>query len=119
MSLTLHLDTRAWRDHLQTTRHDVPGLVPVAKGNGYGFGLRRLAAEALLLDLDTIAVGTSAEVAEVRAGGWNRDVVVLTPWSRHDPVAVDLLADPLVITTVSRLDDLADISARAPQARII
>ncbi|MBO1031835.1 alanine racemase [Tessaracoccus sp. SD287] len=119
MSLTLHLDTRAWREHLQTVRHDVPGLVPVAKGNGYGFGLRRLAAEALLLDLDTLAVGTSAEVAEVRAGGWDRDIVVLTPWSRHDPVAVDLLADPLVITTVSRLDDLADIGTRAPQARIL
>lgn len=119
MGITLHLDTAAWRAHLLSTRDAIPGLVPVAKGNGYGFGLRRLAAEALLLDLDTIAVGTSAEVAEVRAGGWSRDVVVLTPWSRHDPLAVELLDDPLVITTVSRLDDLADIAERSPQARII
>lgn len=119
MTLTLHLDTPAWRDHLRTLRNDTPGLVPVAKGNGYGFGLRRLATEALRLDLDTLAVGTSLEVAEVRAGGWDRDIVILTPWSRHDSVAVDLLADPQVITTISRLDDLAQVSERAPQARII
>ncbi|MGA4506779.1 alanine racemase [Propionibacteriaceae bacterium G1746] len=119
MSLVLHLDTPAWRAHLAATCADVPGLVPVAKGNGYGFGLDRLAAEADLLELDTLAVGTTPEVAEVRNGGWSGDIVVLTPWSRHDPLAVDYLADEQVITTVSRLDDLKLVAERAPRARVI
>lgn len=119
MTLALHLDTPAWRQHLQQVRDTTPGLVPVAKGNGYGFGLRRLAAEAQALGVDTLAVGTSREVAEVRAGGWDRDVVVLTPWSGNDPVAVELLTDPQVITTVSRVDDLRHITEHAPQSRVI
>ena len=41
--LTLHLDLTAWREHLSSTRDATPGLVPVAKGNGYGYGLERLA----------------------------------------------------------------------------
>ena len=119
MSLVLHVDTPAWRAHLRTVRDDTPGLVPVAKGNGYGFGLERLAAEALVLDVDTIAVGTTPEVARVRAGGWDRDIVVLTPWSKHDPLAVTLLSDPRVITTVSRVDDLKEVIERRPRARVI
>lgn len=119
MTLTLHLDVAGWREHLRTVRGDVPGLVPVAKGNGYGFGLGRLAAEATALGVDTLAVGTSLEVAAVRAGGWTGDIVVLTPWSRHDPVATELLADPQVITTISRVDDLAAVAQLSPGARII
>ena len=35
MSVTLHLGTEAWREHLRTVATQTPGLVPVAKGNGY------------------------------------------------------------------------------------
>ncbi|MGD8213962.1 alanine racemase [Aestuariimicrobium sp. Y1814] len=119
MTLTLHLDAAGWREHLQSVRNDVPGLVPVAKGNGYGFGLARLAAETSALGVDTLAVGTSLEVDQVRAGGWDGDIVVLTPWSRHDPVATALLGDPQVITTVSRVDDLTTILELNPQARLL
>ena len=41
--------------------------MPVAKGNGYGFGLHRLARKADWLGVDTLAVGTYAELPEVDA----------------------------------------------------
>mgnify|MGYP000692882946 CR=1 FL=1 len=43
MSLTLSVDGERWRAHLRTTAERFPGLVPVAKGNGYGFTIGRLA----------------------------------------------------------------------------
>ena len=46
MTLRLTIDERAWRDHVDTVRRAVDGLVPVVKGNGYGFGRATLAAVA-------------------------------------------------------------------------
>ncbi|WP_203568868.1 alanine racemase [Aestuariimicrobium ganziense] len=134
MSLVMHLDLAAWRAHLDATADAVGGLVPVAKGNGYGYGLPRLARETRRLrdrssaggghGVDTLAVGTADEVALVRAGlddqpGWDGDIVVLTPWSPHDPVATALLTDPRVISTVGRLDDLRHLDAMHPGARVL
>ena len=42
MSLTLSVDGERWRAHLRATAERFPGLVPVAKGNGYGFTTGRL-----------------------------------------------------------------------------
>ena len=39
--------------------------MPVAKGNGYGFTLGRLARKAEWLGVDTLAVGTYEELPEV------------------------------------------------------
>ena len=39
----------------------LPTIVPVAKGNGYGFGLAMLGAETERLGCDTLAVGTLDE----------------------------------------------------------
>lgn len=78
--LSLYVDAEAWRGQLKAAAQESPGLVPVAKGNGYGFGLDRLAAETALLGLDTIAVGTLAEVAPVAAVGRFARILVLTPW---------------------------------------
>ena len=44
--VSLRLDVDRWRRHLATVAEATPGIVPVAKGNGYGFGLPRLAEEA-------------------------------------------------------------------------
>ena len=44
--VTLRLDGPRWREHLRTVAGAAPGLVPVIKGNGYGYGLRRLAQES-------------------------------------------------------------------------
>ena len=78
--LTLHVDAAGWRTALKAAAGELPGLVPVAKGNGYGFGLRRLAIESALLGADTIAVGTMAEVGEVAAVSSFPQIIVLTPW---------------------------------------
>ena len=54
-------------------------MIPVAKGNGYGFTVGRLARRAEWLGGDMIAVGTYAEVPEV-AQRFAGDVLVLEPW---------------------------------------
>lgn len=108
--LTLTVDAAAWRDHLHAVADATPGLVPVAKGNGYGFGLARLAEEAELLGADTIAVGVPSEVDAVRER-FSGDIVVLNPWRSGDPGAAEAAADPRVITTVSRADDVAALAA--------
>ena len=43
MSLSLYVDGDRWRAHLRAVAQGHPGIVPVAKGNGYGFGVGRLA----------------------------------------------------------------------------
>ncbi|MCW2830166.1 MAG: alanine racemase, partial [Aeromicrobium sp.] len=58
----LDVDATRWRAALSTVTAAHPGLVPVVKGNGYGFGREALAREAATLGVDTIAVGTYAEV---------------------------------------------------------
>ncbi len=79
MSLALHVDAERWRTHLDDTLDVIPALVPVIKGNGYGFGLQRLTREAAALRVDTVAVGDPAEIRTVRAG-YQRDILVLAPW---------------------------------------
>ena len=46
-NLTLHVDAERWRHHIShyVARHQ-GDLVPVIKGNGYGFGIPILAREA-------------------------------------------------------------------------
>lgn len=108
--VSLRLDLDRWRAHLTTVVDATPGIVPVAKGNGYGFGLGRLAAESTRLGLDTVAVGVAGEVDAVREQ-FTGDIVVMTPWRPDDDRARVLLDDPRVITTVSRVEDLATIIA--------
>jgi hypothetical protein len=98
MPLTLHVDGERWRAHLRGVLERNPGLVPVVKGNGYGFGLTRLAGEAQRLGVQTIAVGTPDEVAQVRRT-YAGDVVVLEPW--HPALTAGHAGDPRVIRTVA------------------
>ena len=93
MSLVMHVDTAAWRSHQDAVLAGDRLTVPVIKGNGYGFGLERLAGEAARLEADVVAVGTAGEVAAVRAGGFTGNVVVLTPWRPGDPIVEQMLAD--------------------------
>ena len=64
MTLRLTVDTEAWRRHVDHVARHCPGLVPVVKGNGYGFGRAELAGVAAGL-ADTIAVGTVHELDHV------------------------------------------------------
>ena len=119
MSLILTIDRARWAAHQRALLAEVPGLVPVAKGNGYGFGLETLAAQASELGVEVIAVGIAQEVAAVRAEGFEGDVVVLNPWRPFDAVATALLDDPRVITTASRVEDVRALAASHPGARVI
>lgn len=117
-AVTLRVETTRWRAHLHRVADTSPGLVPVAKGNGYGFGLGRLAVEAEQLGAGTLAVGVAAEVAAVhdQFGG---DIVIMTPFRPGDPLALQLAADPRIITTVSRLDDLTLLAGAAGSPRVV
>ena len=125
MSLTLTVDGPRWRAHLESVADAHPGIVPVAKGNGYGFTLGRLARKAQWLPTaattsTTLAVGTYDEIARGRH-----------PLGRRHPgadsvAAVRAAARPdermanRVIHTVSRLDDLEQLlGARPRPARIV
>ncbi|RLV48109.1 alanine racemase [Nocardioides mangrovicus] len=112
MPLTLYVDGDRWRAHLRSAAEAEPGLVPVAKGNGYGFGLARLARRSAWLGADTVAVGQYDEIETVRTR-FAGSVLVLTPWRPfHDAP----LAGPLarrVVHTVGRSEDLADLVRRA------
>ena len=65
MTFTLHVDADDLaRAPARRLADETPGLVPVAKGNGYGFGNARLGAESGGLGSPVLAVGTRNEVAE-------------------------------------------------------
>lgn len=127
MSLVLQVDGQRWRTHLRDHAEANPGLVPVTKGNGYGFTLGRLARKAQWLrDLglspltaDTIAVGTYDELPHVtsRFGG---DLLVLTPWRPFgSALDVDAALDNRLIHTVGRVEDVTGLLARRPEARFV
>lgn len=99
MTFALHVDAPRWRAHTGATRDAIrsvirqgePGsrlgdVVPVAKGNGYSFGIDRLANEARRLGSDVLAVGTPYEVAAA-AGRFEGDILVMQPWDPRDATA--------------------------------
>ena len=123
MPLTLTIDRARWEEHQRRLLSEVPALVPVAKGNGYGFGLELLARQAGNLGVPVLAVGIAQEVEKVRAAGWSGgfagDVVILNPWRPFDEVATAQLHDPHLIVTVSRVEDIAALAKSHPGTRVL
>lgn len=95
VTVRLSVRTSVWRSQIARTANQVEGLVPVVKGNGYGFGRLRLAEMAAEF-CDTVAVGTIHEL-----GGLPQDLtaVVLTPTLVAPPTT-----DPIL--TVGRQEHL-------------
>jgi alanine racemase len=118
MSLSLQVDGDRWRRHLRQVVDATPGLVPVAKGNGYGFGLARLARKADWLGATTLGVGTYEELPEVERR-FSGDLLVLTPWRPFGAAVDDELPAGRVIHTVSRVADLHALLEREPGARFV
>lgn len=114
MSFDLYVDQRGWHDHLDAFAAEVPGLVPVIKGNGYGFGRDQLMAESIRLTSPHVAVGVYPEAVEA-SSSFTGDVLVMTPWRPYftGPAVGAALRDPQVIHTISRLADIAAIAEAA------
>ena len=88
------------------------GWCPVAKGNGYGLGLGRLARKAQWLGVDTLAVGTYEELPQVEQR-FDGSLLVLTPWRPATPCPTTRR----VMHTVGRLEDLATLAAHGRDDR--
>ncbi|MDR1428295.1 MAG: peptidoglycan bridge formation glycyltransferase FemA/FemB family protein, partial [Bifidobacteriaceae bacterium] len=65
MALVLHVDMVAWRGQIDALAAARPGMIPVNKGNGYGFGTVRLARVAPAHGFAHMAVGTAEEATAV------------------------------------------------------
>jgi len=99
VTLRLTVDTTRWREHVAHVALHAPGLIPVVKGNGYGFGRRQLATIAAELS-DTIAVGTIHELDGLPP---STTPVVLTPALRPP----DDVRPVLTVGSFAHVDALA------------
>ena len=71
MTFSLNVDATKFRGHLVSVMNSYASagaeLVPVIKGNGYGFGRGVLADEASRLGCNRIAIGTIWELGQALA----------------------------------------------------
>ena len=107
--MRLSIRTAHWRAHVAQVAASTPGLVPVVKGNGYGFG-REWLAEVAAEFADTIAVGTIHELEGLPA---SVTPVVLTPTLVPPTIARQTGTEPvLTIGNDSHLAALAGWDGR-------
>jgi alanine racemase len=122
MTFSLKVDAEKFRGHLVSVMnsHATAGaeLVPVIKGNGYGFGRRLLADEASRLGCNRIAIGTVWELGQALAD-FSGQILVLEPFNSNDDSAVAQWRTHLehnaarIIVTVSSVELAAVRSAGA------
>lgn len=125
MTFSLTVDATKFRGHLVSVMNGYAtagaDLVPVIKGNGYGFGRDLLASEASRLGCNRIAIGTIWELGQTLAD-FSGEIVILEPFNSNDELAVAKWREHLkhnadrIILTVSNLDLAA---VRAAGARNI
>jgi len=130
VSFTLHIHGEKWQTHLQSVVKAVTSAsgsspVPVIKGNGYGLGQELLAATAMDLGADTIAVGTVFEIESV-VSITQGDIVVLQPFDPRDSGAAakwweigEKFYSGRIIRTVSNLEALIELATGAGGVRVI
>ena len=91
MAFVLTVNAEKFRHHsasvVREFNHVAARLVPVVKGNGYGFGRTVLAHEVTRLGLGQLAVGTVWEL-EQALSDFAGDIQVLEPFNSHDAVAL-------------------------------
>lgn len=109
MTLRLSVDTGAWKAHVASAKIAAGELIPVVKGNGYGFGRNELMKHAAGLATE-VAVGTVYELNEVPAA---MRPFVLTPVG----VGVETISRRDAVLTVGSARDvelLENIGAKNP-----
>jgi alanine racemase len=118
VSFVLHVDGARWRAGLDRFVTAHPGVVPVIKGNGYGFGRDLLCAEASRMGVPMIAVGTYAELPTALAA-FGHDVLVMEPFRAAVHGGLPDLANRRVVHTVTTTDDLEALRDVEPDARVV
>ncbi len=123
MTFTLHVDGNLFREHVGNVISDFvqvdTTVVPVVKGNGYGFGRKILAQEVSRTSLSKIAVGSVWELREA-LNDFSGSVQVLEPFNPSDQIALvewrEALrfgADRILVTISSaNVDSLAELGVR-------
>lgn len=122
MTFSLNIDSKKFRGHLVSVMNDhaTAGaeLVPVIKGNGYGFGRAVLARESSGLGCHRIAIGTVWELGQSLAD-FAGEILVLEPFNSVDEAAVNQWRQHLehnadrILVTISNLDLASARSAGA------
>jgi len=113
MTFSLNVNAAKFRGHLVSVMNTYATagaeLVPVIKGNGYGFGRSLLASEAARLGSNRIAIGTVWELGQSLAD-FAGEILVLEPFNSSDTSAVAQWRAHLehnadrIIVTVSNVD---------------
>jgi alanine racemase len=101
MGLRLSVHRRAWQQSVDEVAASLPGLIPVVKGNGYGFGRGELMPHAARLSTH-IAVGSVYEAVDVPT---DRTAVVLTPHIGALPPSLPTSAT-LTVGSIAHVDSL-------------
>ena len=107
MTLRLNVDTISWKHHFHEVANSFGDLIPVVKGNGYGFGRSTLIQYAATLSSE-IAVGSIYEVHDVPE---NCVAIVLTPAGRELPESLPQTA-VLTVGSLSHVENLRNNSWR-------
>ena len=115
MSLTLTVDGDRWRAHLRGFAEATPGLVPVAKGNGYGFTPRPAGPQGRSGWASTRSRSAPTRSCPRSRSRYAGDLLVLTPVAALPPRRPTRPLARRVIHTVSRPDDLADLLDAQPE----
>jgi alanine racemase-like protein len=119
MTFRLTIDVPAWDRSLHEYAARTPGLVPVIKGNGYGFGAALLAGRSSNLGVHTVAVGVTTEIAAVRAG-FAGEILVMGPLQRYEIAALATeTPDPNVLRTVAHRDVLRALADLPNPPRVV
>jgi len=132
MTLRLTVESRAWREHVRNVVATFGDVLPVVKGNGYGFGCAELMPHAQAIS-SNVAVGTVYELADVSAtqrpfvltpvgvgvGDVTRRDAVLAIASMHDLGVLKQLgvANPVVIKIESSMHRYGITTTEAAELR--
>jgi len=111
MTLRLTVNRQAWLNHVRHTASQHGTVLPVVKGNGYGFG-RPILFEQTAHLADHVAVGTVYEATDVPL---SLTAVVLTPAGTHLPSSLPAHA----VLTVGSLDHVAALRSHNWQGSVL